>query len=721
MSVKPAYRYTALHDPFQEIRILKVNGTRNNNSPLVGTITVHKIPLRDASRTKRLGNHLRLPAYLAVSYVWGTGPSLLRSHEVIVDEQRLPITANIHACLLSYRGLTPNSIRYWIDAICINQEDIHEKSAQVPLMRDIFHLAIGVPIWLGEETPDTKRVEEFISKFTADPSFTKFDDLAKELTDIGTENAGEGRPKRHLKEVVVTEVERIFVKGLTTVGVALLRGIQIQSDVVLNSLNNNEDPELVADTVAAQNFSTLIKSWEPNDEQVKAVEGEDFQEITKLMDKVFFSDTEYFSRMWTLQEFAVAHRGIALMLGTPAGTIASVLLYLQRTYNINSLGAEKITILLDVTACFRYRQRLSLRSLLALSAGRRSQDPRDRIYAIEGLMKDEMNPLLQPSYTKPVVEVYANTSRHIIFTEKSLDILCGHPHGGRFPELPSWVPDFRNFGLNIGPLVDANGANTIYHASLSTQYALPDSPFQLTEEWKTLPVAGIYISSVSELSDVAVLDQESKTEGFAQAERLWSTKLKQSQQWKLEELEAIDRISDIVARYDDYYQDSDRTTFGVRNEDKLQTLRTITENFNENEDALDLQYKYFCTLLCGRVAPGTRCNAENLREHTVQLCSPGKDGIEALEALCKGLDTGTRGRRLVVSGDNHIGAVPEGTRKCDGIYVLMGCSVPVILRKTERHGEFEFVGECYLHGFMDGEALAIGSEGEATTQEFKLV
>ena len=43
----------------------------------------------------------------------------------------------------------------------------------------------------------------------------------------------------------------------------------------------------------------------------------------------------------------------------------------------------------------------------------------------------------------------------------------------------------------------------------------------------------------------------------------------------------------------------------------------------------------------------------------------------------------------------------------DIICILYGCSVPVVLRKQEVEGEsfWELVGECYVHGMMDGEAM----------------
>ena len=43
----------------------------------------------------------------------------------------------------------------------------------------------------------------------------------------------------------------------------------------------------------------------------------------------------------------------------------------------------------------------------------------------------------------------------------------------------------------------------------------------------------------------------------------------------------------------------------------------------------------------------------------------------------------------------------------DMICIIFGCSVPVVLRKVSTGGasHFEFIGECYVHGMMDGEAL----------------
>jgi hypothetical protein len=44
----------------------------------------------------------------------------------------------------------------WIDAICIDQSNLKERSFQVKQMRKIYHQAIRTVIWLGDESLDSK-------------------------------------------------------------------------------------------------------------------------------------------------------------------------------------------------------------------------------------------------------------------------------------------------------------------------------------------------------------------------------------------------------------------------------------------------------------------------------------------------------------------------------------------------------------------------------------
>ncbi|GAB7353005.1 hypothetical protein MBLNU459_g3566t1 [Dothideomycetes sp. NU459] len=53
--------------------------------------------------------------------------------------------------------------------------------------------------------------------------------------------------------------------------------------------------------------------------------------------------------------------------------------------------------------------------------------------------------------------------------------------------------------------------------------------------------------------------------------------------------------------------------------------------------------------------------------------------------------------------------VPEGVHPGDLVCILYGCNVPVILREATRDNRvvYQLIGECYVHGAMDGEATRI--------------
>ncbi len=47
--------------------------------------------------------------------------------------------------------------------------------------------------------------------------------------------------------------------------------------------------------------------------------------------------------------------------------------------------------------------------------------------------------------------------------------------------------------------------------------------------------------------------------------------------------------------------------------------------------------------------------------------------------------------------------MPEGTQEGDMVCVVFGAKTPFILRKQEDN--YVLVGECYMHGLMNGQAL----------------
>lgn len=100
-------------------------------------------------------------SFTAISYTWGREGHL---HRVWIDGTWMLLRKNIwnfvHHCINTpFKKVAP--LRFWVDAICINQADLHEKSAQVRLMSKIFGLATNVLVWLGSASTQTRLLESF--------------------------------------------------------------------------------------------------------------------------------------------------------------------------------------------------------------------------------------------------------------------------------------------------------------------------------------------------------------------------------------------------------------------------------------------------------------------------------------------------------------------------------------------------------------------------------
>ncbi|KAJ9648372.1 hypothetical protein H2199_001226 [Coniosporium tulheliwenetii] len=74
---------------------------------------------------------------------------------------------------------------------------------------------------------------------------------------------------------------------------------------------------------------------------------------------------------------------------------------------------------------------------------------------------------------------------------------------------------------------------------------------------------------------------------------------------------------------------------------------------------------------------------------------------------------------------DYLGLGPEKTEKGDLICILRGCSVPVILRQTaaakaDAKPVYTLIGEAYVHGKMDGEAIDLQVDNRIPIEMFEL-
>ncbi|KAI0187892.1 heterokaryon incompatibility protein-domain-containing protein, partial [Xylaria flabelliformis] len=101
-----------------------------------------------------------IESYTALSYVWGDPAPV---DKISIDGQELGITANLNDALRDLRD-SRRTHKIWVDAVCIDQGNIPERSRQVARMGDIYGSASNTIIYLGPLNPYVDAIFELARK-----------------------------------------------------------------------------------------------------------------------------------------------------------------------------------------------------------------------------------------------------------------------------------------------------------------------------------------------------------------------------------------------------------------------------------------------------------------------------------------------------------------------------------------------------------------------------
>ncbi|KAI6088049.1 heterokaryon incompatibility protein-domain-containing protein [Hypoxylon rubiginosum] len=107
--------------------------------------------------------------YMALSYVWGR-PDYNHMHLIRIDNGCLQVWDNLNTALRTLRS-EHRTVTLWVDALCINQNDVVERGEQVQLMTKIYTGATGVYSWIGDATPASTVGMEILSYLLGDGPF----------------------------------------------------------------------------------------------------------------------------------------------------------------------------------------------------------------------------------------------------------------------------------------------------------------------------------------------------------------------------------------------------------------------------------------------------------------------------------------------------------------------------------------------------------------------
>ena len=632
------------------------------------------------------------PSFSTLSYVWGHEDITENSPSITINGQPWRVLPTVYPILeaICDSSRFGKSFWFWIDSICINQADDQERASQVQLMRDLYKKSSLTIVWLGERCATSDTAIDFLNKLY------------------------------HHRHVIQ--------------GSAKIHGRGIPADVT--------DLHSEAGWKALEQL--LVRPW--------------------------------FVRVWTLQEFVLSD-SVDFYCG-PLKRIRRNHLH-QAVYAIwNCFPRRYIPDTAWLSAWRRRRlfqwsveipdtafdERMPLPALMAFTGDYKWTDPRDRIYSMLGLTSEVDRRIVgNPSYTSPVQKVYLDYVTSFIDTRQNLDIICfAHLFTPIDDTLPSWVPDWRRpVDPNTIPLIVSQSAfrhvgnfrplhrkapsgrhpGLTYEASgkeaAQTRFSsdglkliccghfldfvdglgitMPLDYSEATTDDRTSapsPDASLIVSGGRRLREQTIFVQSTSQAHLPLAD----TPASNQKVPNTPPRDLFDEIlrTTVLDRGDTYIHSPVPTEFRTdflsaasQFEGDEKKLGQFGRWFNGNKDLL-IRGETVGSI----VAAATRSSSADLTEEVF-------DGWESFLARHKSVVKHMQ-RRLSTTADGHVGLMPKRAQKGDAIAILLGCSVPVVLRRIDdgrEAEEYQFIGEAYVHGFMNGE---IFETSRSAVREFVL-
>jgi hypothetical protein len=412
---------------------------------------------------------------------------------------------------------------------------------------------------------------------------------------------------------------------------------------------------------------------------------------------------------------------------------------------------ETITIIREL---LRVGSKLPLSDVLASLRRARATDPRDMVYGLLGILPS--NSIRPDYYSTTPQDLYLSLVDYCIREEKSLDIitLCRKSPNSRM-ELPSWVPDWTeswvgpfeavNVDLPTFPLILKYGSGELLRSFAKVDDSVilrntegdplkltawsahgltaPVATIQISPNPPALTVQGVYIGVITHLgSSISRGDVDGELfffESFLNWEEILLGRfgICNDEPGDKSILDVFDRCIGIM------------DTFLIRNHVEYESERhDKIQRRAEQRAQREQKYRQSNAMYLGKssiVEAFVRTIVADLDED-FQRVTPSKYTrfweVNTKENAEWGLEIWTlqmsTNRRLLVTNDGYIGLGPIKARQGDHVCILYGCSVPAILR--EINGGFSLIGEAYVHGCMDGEALTLVNEGKLSEKEWIL-
>jgi hypothetical protein len=401
------------------------------------------------------------PRYLARSYVWG---AVERIHPLLVNGNWYYVTQNLLYALQHLRNMRgPDcGIPFWIDALCIDQDDEEEKSHQVILMREIYSQAYKVLVWLGPPSEESEMLLARMRAMKACLYLVTFSMMGREER--------EGEKKTELAQTEAWNPRHDNSDGYYEQPFVTHRPDepnQLDTRVAIaNFLENGwwERVWIAQEVSCPVSSSTRLGNVEIiMGMQLQTVSFRSTFRLLGFLIRLGLLEPKY-SASGVPSAFFVRLENAQMRIST-----LDRIVILRKRYRPVSQR-----VVMAIAHAFGNKQRgptadqlfwtLTVRKILHEFRGLKCSNPRDKIYAALPLVLSSTHSVFAPNYELSVADVYIQMALSFLYHENSLSILAD---GSQMDtEIPSWVPDYRNprRTYSLCTLLDKN-YRPIYRAS----------------------------------------------------------------------------------------------------------------------------------------------------------------------------------------------------------------------------------------------------------------
>ncbi|KPM44315.1 hypothetical protein AK830_g2291 [Neonectria ditissima] len=695
--------------------------------------------------------------YIALSYTWGSSLAL---KEVLVDGTVKGIIINLDLALRTIRS--PDvPLTLWVDSLCINQDDVDDKSQQVNLMHHIFSWAIEVRAYVGDSLDRSQaNYHSRLRKLAAASAFQFPEDHDAAWSHIhGVFSKLELQGQAHL-----TPHERCLCMF------GLLRALSSQH---LHS--KLHDMPLFSDN-------------EPERMEPK---------LRFLFERIrAFVVAPWWDRMWVTQEVGVAH-DLQLTYGKitiPFQVLSNIVDELEaRPFKLSPHGISELRRLQQYESVTQTRDsdyfQRSLGSpllwLLRTFRHRHSSEPRDKVYALSQLLGNlgtSSQNTITPNYATPVADLFCSVVTRIIHETGIFWITSADLATKSRDNLPSWVPNWadgftppdpNNIAWKIRLCHNASKLSfTVWNPDSDTQSMSPSEYYhKLAEDtasaWKRLegasykhaeefphsldPVHKSYAYSKCIHLDYENTEsrriyyeyhdpptrQFTKVENFLKVPAQYCTKIRHVSEPIAPDLsnlskimhnlqdndsepgfwghgmleEQLDAVGRVICFGVIMKQNREVRAQGAWDHSNLANfIRLLTYHLSEDYSLL-YREKFAMEIMshCAHCSVSIDLPCQDCRDKVMAIPTPSRSEAWNDESIQEVHHTALQtapGSCILLTYEGRLALGPPQTRPDDWICILSGGLCPYILRRDESrkyldNRSFNLIGDCYLDGAPD--------------------